>query len=103
MQNHSKHYFLGLIMLVIILVSLFPLPIDKIKTWISHKNSIGKNGSVLPCTDINSTEIWSYTLPKLSSESTMRAVDVNSDGIDDIIFGFGLGNSHMILLKYLLL
>lgn len=83
-------------MLVIILVSLFPLPLDKLKSWISNKNNLDKNGKVLPCTDINSTELWSFTLPKLSSESTMRALDVNLDGIDDIILGFGLGNVHIV-------
>lgn len=79
-------------MLVIILVSLFPLPLDKFKLWFSSKSSnTEKVSKVLPCRELNVTEIWTYSLPKLTSESTMRALDVNLDGIEDIVFGFGIG------------
>lgn len=84
-------------MLVIILVSLFPLPVDKIKYWIATKNSnLEKSSKILPCTDFSVTDVWSVSLPKLTSESTMRALDVNMDGIDDIIFGFGLGKTNLV-------
>lgn len=85
-------FITGLIMLVIILVSLFPLPLDKFRMWFSSKSSSTERpGKVLPCIDLNVTEIWTYSLPKLTSESTMRALDVNLDGVEDIVFGFGIG------------
>lgn len=81
-------------MLVIILVSLFPLPLDRLKWWIADKNNLERKS--WPCTDINVTDVWSYSLPKLMSESTMRAVDANQDGVDDVIFGFGIGNKYLL-------
>lgn len=35
--------------------------------------------------------IWTSGFPKLITESAFRLVDCNSDGILDVIFGFGTG------------
>ncbi|GLV42598.1 uncharacterized protein CBL_03337 [Carabus blaptoides fortunei] len=84
--------FLGLIVLVIILVSLFPLPLDRFKSWIISKTGNAKPSvKIYPCTDLEVTDVWSFNLPKLASESALRNLDVNGDGFDDIVFGFGLG------------
>lgn len=70
---------------------MFPLPIDKIKSWIVSKTSDNVTVKVLPCSDLKVTDIWTSSLPKFISESPIRAVDVNNDGVDDFIFGFGTG------------
>lgn len=68
---------------------MFPLPIDKIKSWIVSKTSDNVTVKILPCSDLKVTDVWTVSLPKFISESPIRAVDVNSDGVDDFIFGYG--------------
>lgn len=88
-------------MLVIILVSLFPLPLDRFKSWIISKTGSAKPPvKIYPCTDLEVTDVWSFNLPKLATESALRNLDVNGDGFDDIVFGFGLGNTDVFLFMY---
>ena len=56
------------------------------------------------CTNISKTVVWTHGIPKLITESAFRLVDVNQDGILDIIFGFATGKffSHMKRKKNLL-
>lgn len=68
---------------------MFPLPIDKIRNWIVSKTSENLVEEILPCADLNVTDIWTVSFPKFISESPIRTVDVNKDNIDDILFGFG--------------
>lgn len=77
---------------MIVLVAIFPLPLDTVKSWIVSKSNSAKTSiKSIPCTDLEITDVWTVNLPKLASESPMRNFDVNNDGIDDIVFGFGLG------------
>lgn len=79
-------------MLVVILTSLFPLPLDKLRDWIVSKTNLRpKPVKLLPCSKLSVTEVWSIKLPKLTSESPIRALDVNMDGVEDVIFGYGTG------------
>ncbi|KAK4873363.1 hypothetical protein RN001_015392 [Aquatica leii] len=80
----------GLIVLVIVLVSLFPLPLDKLKVWIVSKDEDLK---LLPCVDYKVTDVWTVTFPKFISESSVQILDVNQDGVDDVIFGFETGDN----------
>ncbi|XP_022902074.2 uncharacterized protein [Onthophagus taurus] len=84
----------ALIILTIVLVSLYPLPLEKLKSWIITKTKHRYTEKVLPCADLAVTDVWTLTLPKLTSESVIRAVDINSDGVDDFIFGFGTGDNY---------
>ena len=84
-------FVLGLIALVVILVSMFPLPLDKLKNWIIAKTAKQFARKHMPCTDLTVTDVWTTTLPKLTSESFVRAVDIDRNGIDDVIIGFGTG------------
>lgn len=70
---------------------MFPLPIDKIKHWIMSKTTNNITKELLPCSDIKVTNVWTKTFPKFTSESPIRALDVNNDKIDDFILGFGTG------------
>ncbi|KAK9754606.1 hypothetical protein QE152_g1071 [Popillia japonica] len=87
---------IGLIALVVILVSLFPLPIDKLKNWFISKTRECFTEKLLPCSELVVTDVWTVSLPKLTSESAVRILDVTSDGIDDVIFGYGTGGNYDI-------
>lgn len=47
--------------------------------------------NVVGCNYIQVEDVWTVGLPKLNTESSFRLVDVNQDGVLDIIFGFGTG------------
>lgn len=83
-------------MLVVILTSLFPLPLDKLRDWIVNKTNLRlKSMKMLPCSKLNVVDVWSIKLPKLTSESPIRVLDVNEDGVEDILFGFGTGEKFL--------
>ncbi|KAL4229159.1 hypothetical protein ACF0H5_012197 [Mactra antiquata] len=46
---------------------------------------------IVGCDHIEVEDVWTVGLPKLLTESAFRLVDVNQDGILDIIFGFATG------------
>jgi hypothetical protein len=89
---------LGLIIVCIFSVNIFPMPLTILKSWLSHelKDSINKS-EVIPCTSLFSKVLWIKSLPKLTSEAPLRSNDVNLDGIEDIIVGFSTGNVTEIL------
>lgn len=45
------------------------------------------------CSDIKVEDVWVVGLPKLLTESAMRLLDVNQDGVNDIIMGYATGRS----------
>lgn len=45
----------------------------------------------LPCDDILIKKVWHTNFDKLQTETAVRFIDVNSDGIDDPIVAFGTG------------
>ncbi|XP_018568780.1 uncharacterized protein LOC108909041 [Anoplophora glabripennis] len=90
---------IGLIILVVILVSMYPLPLDRFRDWVikkSHPEDDGRT-KLLPCHNLKVTEVWSVTLPKLTTDSPVRSLDVNADGVEDILFGFGTGDNSDVL------
>lgn len=88
---------LGLIVLCILTASLpFRLPIKLLKNWFDTDTVVGNNqinsSEIVACTSLASKLVWTKSLPKLTSEAPLRAADVNGDGIEDIIVGFGTGS-----------
>ncbi|CAH0546377.1 unnamed protein product [Brassicogethes aeneus] len=90
---------IGLIVLVVVLVSIFPLPLDRLRDWIIRKSNEGeaKAPKLLPCNNFKVNNVWSVNLPKLTSESPVRLLDVNNDGFQDVIFGFGTGDNINVM------
>jgi hypothetical protein len=41
--------------------------------------------------DLESSDVWNVTMPQLTIESAIRVIDVNNDGVSDVIVGFGTG------------
>ena len=46
---------------------------------------------IVGCDHIDVEDVWVVGIPKLLTESAFRLVDVNQDGVLDIIFGFATG------------
>lgn len=92
---------LGLITLVIFAVSVFPVPLNFLKSWLTQ--NVGRKVSELDiaaCTSLGVSTVWTRSLPKLMSESPLRSVDVNGDKIDDVIVSFSAGFIRVILLLF---
>lgn len=82
-----------------VLVSIYPLPLGKFRDWLIKKSQRAddfKVNKLLPCDSLKVTDVWSVNLPKLTTDSPVRILDVNSDGTDDIIFGFGTGKYYYL-------
>ncbi|KAL8612256.1 hypothetical protein ACOMHN_038168 [Nucella lapillus] len=57
----------------------------------------GKIKEVIGCDDVEVEDVWVVGFPKLLTESAFRLVDVNQDGVLDVIMGFATGaDGYMI-------
>lgn len=84
---------LGLIIVCIYTVNLFPVPLNILRKWLDgdvRKPALNIS-KIVPCTSLASSVVWTRTLPKFTSESPFRSNDVNTDGVEDIIVGFSTG------------
>lgn len=85
-----------------LIVSIYPLPMDRIRPWFSQSVPRPLSSNLLrPCTSFRVTNMWNVTIPKRSTESSIRTVDVNEDGIQDMILGYQTGSFSNIILKTL--
>jgi hypothetical protein len=48
---------------------------------------------LVPCDNIEVQDVWIQQFPKMLTESSFRLLDINGDGVDDIIFGYATGES----------
>ncbi|KAJ3662550.1 hypothetical protein Zmor_006894 [Zophobas morio] len=89
---------IGIIALVVILVSIFPLPLDRLRDWIISKSKpVISPIKLLPCSNLKVTDVWATNLPILTTDSPVRILDLDNDGVEDIIFGFGTGDNYNVL------
>ena len=49
------------------------------------------SSTVIGCSHIEVEDVWVKGIPKLMTESAFRLLDVNKDGVLDILFGFATG------------
>ncbi|KAJ6640343.1 hypothetical protein Bhyg_13093, partial [Pseudolycoriella hygida] len=94
---------IAIIFLAAVLLAMFPVPLQKVKLWLrkdgqlqasSEFNDYGIfNGELVPCTQISVHKTWSKAFSKLSSESPVRKCDINQDGVEDIIIGYGIDDN----------
>ncbi|OQV18864.1 hypothetical protein BV898_07118 [Hypsibius exemplaris] len=49
------------------------------------------------CGGLSIRDVWTVTLPKLLTESAVRMLDVNADGIADVILGFATGGDGYLV------
>ncbi|EDW59612.1 uncharacterized protein [Drosophila virilis] len=95
----------ALLSLAALMLTLFPLPVQRIHHWwgedaqlaalsaagSSYGSSLGSE--FVPCTQISVQRLWTRSLPRMNSESPLRAADLNGDGIRDVIFGYGVDDN----------
>lgn len=62
----------------------------KVNKFVKEKVEIDYS-DVIGCDHISIQDVWTEGIPKLLTESAFRSVDVNQDGILDIILGFATG------------
>ncbi|KAG4068752.1 hypothetical protein HA402_002443 [Bradysia odoriphaga] len=94
---------IAIIFLAAILLTMFPVPLQKVKLWLRKDGQLQVpsdlndyalfNGELVPCTQISVQKTWSKAFSKLSSESPVRKCDVNQDGVEDIIIGYGIDDN----------
>ncbi|KAG8180040.1 hypothetical protein JTE90_012884 [Oedothorax gibbosus] len=77
---------ISLISLVVFLINVF---MQNISPSSSHNHIKGTR--MLPCTQITAKDVWVKSFPMLTTETAIRLNDINSDGIEDIVMGFGTG------------
>lgn len=99
-----------LIILTIFLMALFPVTLQKLKSLFHDSkfslavalNKVGLDstptgelfvGEQTPCTQMSVNKVWSKAFTRFSTESPIRSVDINSDRIADIVFGYGIDDS----------
>ncbi|KAL7303464.1 hypothetical protein TKK_0004645 [Trichogramma kaykai] len=97
---------LCIIGLCALVVAKLPVPLlDIVRRWIAHEpkqqqqqtvtsggtSSLSEKNRLPACTSLATSLVWTRSLPKLTAEAPLRNNDVNQDGIDDIILGFGTG------------
>lgn len=58
-----------------------------------NQNKVSNDATynLIGCNNIKVEDVWTVGLPKLNTESSFRLLDVNQDGVLDIVFGFGTG------------
>lgn len=100
----------ALIFLAAFLLTMFPVSLQKMKTFFRDSNFIGHTFSsrygndlameyrlfsngLTPCTQITVNMIWSKAYAKLGTEGPVRKFDINGDSIQDIIFGYGVDDN----------
>lgn len=102
-----------LVLLIILILSAIVLtlfPVQKLKVMFQNtspnlyqallENNIDAKVIVVepkiekvPCQNMGVTKVWSRTFAKLNSEAPVRKTDLDGDGVDDIIVGFGTDDS----------
>ncbi|XP_034661949.1 uncharacterized protein LOC117897306 [Drosophila subobscura] len=100
----------ALLSLAALMLTLFPLPLQRIRHWwrddpsqlgvysaVAAASSIGYGSSLgsefVPCTQISVQKRWTRSLARMNSESPLRAADLNGDGVQDVIFGYGVDDN----------
>ncbi|EDW38552.1 GL11954 [Drosophila persimilis] len=64
---------------------------------LAGSSSVGYGSSLgsefVPCTQISVQKRWTRSLARMNSESPLRAADLNGDGVQDVIFGYGVDDN----------
>lgn len=106
---------IAIIFLAAVFVTLFPVPLQKLKMWIKHEKSfttyqsstgVSSNKDIslemVPCKRLTVHKVWSKAISRLNSETPVRKVDLNGDVIDDIVIGFGIGGMNIFLFRIII-
>lgn len=82
--------FISVFMLLyVFLVDKIPVLMNRIGWW-SMNDSIF-NSTATSCIQFKLNRIWGQKISKSLSDSQIKLIDVNRDGVDDVIIGTGTG------------
>lgn len=59
-----------------------------------------KTTELIGCSKLVVEDVWVVGFPKLVTESALRLLDVNGDGVLDVLFGFATGKSCALVVYY---
>ena len=83
---------LGTLVLTIFLVNYFTHSSWKFwRWWLPGYLSSNLNTEYGPCHELEIIPVWQKKLPKFTSESNIRLVNITNDDVLDIVLGFGTG------------
>lgn len=88
-MKNEMSFSTGIIALIAILFHYVSLPVSFLNLWKS--SSERRHGTLLPCDTFKVEDVWVRNFPMLLTNSAFRMVDINGDGVDDIILGFATG------------
>lgn len=80
-------------LLYIFLVNKLPILMNKFDFWPSKEADVDY---AYRCQSIKLERIWIQKMPKLTSDSQIKLLDVNRDNVEDIITGIGTGKSQVL-------
>jgi hypothetical protein len=83
-------------LLYVFLVDKVPVLMNRLGWWSISGESLS-NSTTMPCNDLKLSRIWNLKIPKLLSDSQVKLIDVDRDGIDDVIIGTGTGEYVLII------
>ena len=67
------------------------------KWWWPGYSSRGVNIEYGPCHDLEIIPVWQKKLPKFTSESNIRLINITNDDVLDIVLGFGTGKLKILI------
>ena len=62
---------------------------------LKHKQQLlrgGDNLTLVGCDQVKVSDVWVVGIPKLLTESAFRLLDINQDGVLDVVLGFATGD-----------
>ena len=77
---------MGLAAITIILTNYFTH-----SDWLFWHFGSSDTGDIVGCDELEVIPVWQKKFPKLLTEGSTRMLDVNKDGILDVVMGFGTG------------
>ena len=77
---------MGLAAVTIILTNYFTH-----SDWLFLHFGSSSDQDIIGCDELEVTPVWQVKFPKLITEGSTRMLDVNKDGILDVVLGFGTG------------
>lgn len=97
---------LAIISLTIFLMALFPVALQKVKSFVHDNALLGSTfnmseissdelflGEQTPCTQMSVSKVWSKAFSRLNTETPIRKLDLNGDNVSDLVFGYGVDDS----------